>query len=117
MTVFPQNPSPCFSPLPLPHLFHFTLMPTLKIFISTLAIFLCNKIIVGGRGSKNFVKQLSLAPNIYACVTGQLLLSIFYNYHYSDWDEQWRRKDAYWGCPQFLLISEVPVTANGPIHI
>ena len=32
------------------------------------------------------------------------------------WDEQWWCKDAYWGCPQFLLISEVPVTANRRIH-
>ena len=46
----------------------------------------------------------------------QLSHLVTYRYCFDDWDEQWRRKDAYWGCPQFLLISEVPVTANGRIH-
>ena len=31
----------------------------------------------------NFKKQLSLAPNIYACTAGHVLPSILYNHHYS----------------------------------
>ena len=34
----------------------------------------------GGCGIANFIKQLSLVPNIYACIAGQLLLSNLYNY-------------------------------------
>ena len=34
----------------------------------------------GGCGITNFIKQLSLAPNMYACIAGQLLPRNLYNY-------------------------------------
>ena len=42
-----------------------------------------NRIKDGGRDITSFKTQLSLAPNIYACIAGQLLPSILYNHHYS----------------------------------
>ena len=39
-----------------------------------------NRIKDGGRYITSFKTQLSLAPNIYACIAGQLLPSILYNH-------------------------------------
>ena len=61
------------SPLRLPQGFLFLLS----------AIVLYSKIKDGGRDITNFKKQLSLSPNMYARIAGQLLPSILYNYHYS----------------------------------
>ena len=77
MTVFPQYPSPCFS-------FSFTLTPTPRVFyFYSPQSSSVNRIKDVGRDITSFKTQLSLAPNIYACIAGQLFPSILYNHHYS----------------------------------
>ena len=74
-----------FSPVPKPMLFFFFhpyAYPKGFYFYSPQSSSV-NRIKDVGRDITSFKTQLSLAPNIYACIAGQLFPSILYNHHYS----------------------------------